>query len=64
MYVPQKYNFSQHFSVPNFESVKTEPDLGRRGKPKKNGKPIYITTPREKCCVNSAFKIKYKLTAT
>ena len=66
-YVPQKYNFSQRFAVPKFEAVETEPDLDRRGKPKKDantGKPIYIKTPREKVFVNADFKINYKLSAT
>ena len=58
-YVPHKYNFSQRFAVTKFEAVKTELDLNRQGKPKKyttTGKPIHITTPREKGCVNAAFK--------
>ena len=66
-YVPQKYNFSQRFVVPKFEAVETEPDLDQQGKPKKDnntGKPIHITTPRYKGCVNNAFKRKYKLSAT
>ena len=66
-YVPQKYNFSQRSAVPKFESVETEPDLDRRGKPKKDtttSKPIHIKTPREKGCVSAAFKRKYKLSAT
>ena len=66
-YVPQKYKFSQRFAVPKFESVQTEPDLDQRGNPKKDtttGKPIQITTPREKGCINAAFKRKYKLSAT
>ena len=48
-------------------SVESEPDLDRREKPKKyttTGKPIHITTTREKGCVNSDFKRKYKLSAT
>ena len=60
-YVTQKYNFSQRFDVPKYEAVETEPDLDRRGKPKKDtttGKPIQITTPKEKGCVNTAFKRK------
>ena len=66
-YVPHKYNFSQRFAVTEFEAVETEPDLERRGKPNKDtttDKPIHITTPREKGCVNAAFKINYKLSAT
>ena len=66
-YVTQKYNFYQCFAVPKFESVKTEPDLDRQGKPKKDtttGKPIYITTPRVKCCVNAAFNRNHKLSDT
>ena len=65
-YVPHKYNFYQHFAVPKFEAVNTEPDLNRRGKPKKGtntSKQIHITTPRDKDFVNAAFKIKYKLSA-
>ena len=65
--VTRKYNFSQRFAVPKFEAVETEPDLYQQGKPKKDtttGKPIKITTPREKGCVNAAFKRKYKLSAT
>ena len=65
-YVPQKYNFYQRFAVTKFEAVKTEPDLDQRGKPNKdtnNGKPIHIITPREKGCLNAAFKRKYKMSA-
>ena len=66
-YVPYKYKFYQRVAVPKFEAVETEPDLDRRGKPNKDtitGKSIQITTPREKGCVNAAFKRKYKLSAT
>ena len=66
-YVLQKYKISQRFTVPKFEAVETEPDLDRRGNPKKDtntGKPIQITTPREKGCVNASFKRKYKLSDT
>ena len=58
-YVLQEYNFSQCFAVPKFEAVETESDLNRQGKPKKyttTGKPIHITTPREKGCVNNVFQ--------
>ena len=54
-------------NVPKFESDETEPDLDRQRNRKKDtttGKPIHITTPREKGCVNPDFKIKYKLSAT
>ena len=60
-YVLQKYNFDKRFDVPKFEAVNTEQDLDRRGNPKKDTttvKPIHITTPRDKGCVNAAFKIK------
>ena len=35
-YVTQKYNFDQRVAVTKFEAVNTEPDLDRRGKPKKD----------------------------
>ena len=66
-YVPQKYNFSQNFAVPKSEAVETELELDWHGKPKNKtttGKPIHITTTREKGCVNASFKRKYKLYAT
>ena len=58
-YVPQKYNFDKSFAVPKFEAVNTELDLNQQGNPKKDTttvKPIQITTPREKGCVNASFK--------
>ena len=57
-YVLQKYNFSQRFAVTKFWAVEAEPYLDRRGNTTKDnntGKPIHITTPREKGCVNVAF---------
>ena len=66
-YVTQKYNFYQRFAVPKFEAVETELDHYQQGKPKKDattGKLIHITTPREKDCLNAAFKRKHKLSAT